>query len=300
MRQHASEMLKLIYKHRAAYLFILPSFTFFSVFMLYPVIRGFILAFQRYRVPPEPNTFVGFSNFVEVANDFRFMRAIVNTFTYTAFVVVGILVISLFIAMMIFPQGNKTQSFYKSLYYLPGVTSGLIVAIQWRWIFNPAFGLLNAIMIQLGLEPVNWLGSPQTAMPSIIFMDVSRGDGAAILLLLASLHAISPDVFEAAAIDGASRFQTFWRITLPLLKPIMLYLVVMGTINAMQVFVPMFVLTRGGPEHATVSLAYEIYQFAFFRMMRFDLAAALGVMLFLFIMVLSIIFFKLLKDDVSY
>ena len=291
---------KTIYKHRWAYFFILPSFTFFVIFMLYPVFRGFELSFVRYRVPPEPSRFIGLRNYIEVFGDRNFWQAMRNTFTYTLFVAFGNLVIAMGISMIIFPLPNKQQSFFKSLYYLPGVTSAVVIAIQWRWIYHPVYGFLNYLLSLFGHEPVVWLGTIQTALPSIIFMDISKGDGAAILLILAALGGIPREIFEAAECDGARKFQIFRLITLPLLKPIILYLAVMNTIYCLQMFAPVFLLTRGGPEFSTTTVAFEIYQNAFMRMMRFDLAATQGVLLFIVTMVISIIYFRLFKDDVSY
>lgn len=298
--QALSKKIKLIYKSKNAYLFILPSFLFFAVFTLYPVLKGVQLSFLRYNVRPKPSYWVGFSNYIEMFQDPIFLTAVKNTLIYTIFVVLGSCVLALGVALMIFPLSNKLQSFYKSLYYLPGVTSAVIIASQWKWIFHPVYGLLNSFMETFGLEPIPWLGLKQTALPSIIFMDIAKGDGAAILLIMAALNSIPNTIFEAAICDGASKIRILKKITLPLLKPIMLYLIVMSTISSLQVFVPVFMLTRGGPEFATVTVAYEIYKSAFMRMMRFDLAAAQGVILFLATMITSIIYFKLLKDDVSY
>ena len=289
-----------IIKHRAAYLFILPIFSVFVIFTLIPVIMGFRLSFLEYLPPPRESFFVGFDNFVAIFENPRWSRALLNTFTYTFFVVLGVLIIALTISMLIFPLRKKMQSFFKSLYYLPGVTSLVIVVLQWQFIFHPTFGLLNGLLEMIGLQPVFWLSNPSTAMPSIIFMDIVRGDGAAILLILAALHTIPNSVFEAAECDGAGGVQIFWRITLPLIKPILLYLLVMGTINAFQVFIPIFLMTQGGPEFSTITVAHEIYSNAFMRSMRFGLAAAQGVFLFVVTMVVSIMYFKLFNEDVIY
>ena len=292
--------IKKIYKQRAAYFFILPSFIFFAIFTLYPVLKGIELSFLRYRVPPEPSNYIGLRNYITVFGNPIFWQSVFNTFRYTIFVAFGSLAVALGIAMIIYRLSNSTQSFFKSLFYLPGVTSAVIIVIQWRWIFHPNYGFLNYILSLIGLEPVVWLGTIQTAMPSIIFMDIAKGDGAAILLILAALNGIARDIFDAAECDGARRFQIFRRITLPLLKPIILYLTVMNTINCLQVFVPVFMLTRGGPEFTTSTVAFEIYQSAFMRMMQFDIAATMGVLLFIATMGISILYFTLFKGDVSY
>ncbi|MCL1796368.1 MAG: sugar ABC transporter permease, partial [Clostridia bacterium] len=183
-------------KNWSAYLFILPSFVLFAVFTLFPVAKGIQLSFMQYRVPPAVSTFAGLRNYREAFSSAIWLRAVGNTLQYAGYVVFGSIAVALCVAVMIFRFSNRVQGFYKCLFYLPGVTSAIIVASVWRWMFHPMYGLLNHVIGLMNMGPVMWLATPATAMPSIIFMDISKGDGAAILLILAALNGIPSSVFE--------------------------------------------------------------------------------------------------------
>lgn len=279
------------------YLFVLPHSLLFIVFFLVPVAGTFILAFLDYR--PNRVDWVGLENFRTVLNDPLMRIALKNTAIFTAAVVTLWLGKALLIAYLLDPFSQSLQVFYKSAFYLPAVTSTVIVSLVWLWIFNPSFGLLNAFVQGIGFEPVSWLGNTATALPALIGMQVVMGGGSSIVLLSAALARIPRDYYEVALIDGATRGIIFRKIVLPLIRPTLLYLVVTGTINTFQVFESIYVMTQGGPQFATISVVYLIYQTAFQRF-QLGVASAQAIVLFIITFILAAIQFRWLGQNVEY
>lgn len=280
-----------------AYLFILPHFIFFLVFFLVPVVGAVALAFMEYL--PNSQRFVGLENFRAVFADPLFFTALKNTAVYTLFVVLFWLGKALLVAYLLDPLSKTTQTFFKSAFYLPSVTSGVIISLIWLWIFNPTFGLLNAALRVFGMEPVAWLGDTRTALPALIFMHVIMGGGSSIVLLSAALARIPRELYETALLDGASRLQVFRNVIVPLIQPTLLYLVVTGTINTFQVFESVYVMTQGGPQFATTTVVYLIYETAFVRF-QLGAASAQAMILFLLTFMLAAVQFKWLGRSVEY
>ena len=281
----------------AAYLFLLPQLSVFLIFVVLPVVFALVLAFMDYR--PTRLSFVGFDNFRRVFTDPLMGIALRNTSIFTVGVVVFWLGKALLIAYLIDPLSKSLQTFFKSAFYLPTVTSGVIISLIWLWIFNPTFGLLNAIMNVFGFENVAWLGNPNTALASLIGMQVIMGGGSSIVLLSAALARIPRDLYEVAILDGATRGQMFRNIIIPLIKPVLLYLVVTGTINTFQVFESIYIMTQGGPQFATITLVYRIYTTAF-QQFNLGLASAQAIVLFAFTFLLAWIQFRWLGQNVEY
>src|SRR5262249_40356129 len=153
----------------------------------------------------------------------------------------------------------RAQLFFKSAYYLPGVTSAVVLALVWQYMFDPAYGLLNYLLSLAGRPGLQWLADYRTAPPSLIPIALVRGPGAAIIFTTAAMGSIPREAYEAARIDGAGWLTEFRSITLPLLRPTLLYLLVIATIGSFQVFTPVYVMTKGGPSYATNTLVYQIY-----------------------------------------
>lgn len=278
-----------------AYAFILPSFVFFAVFFLFPVVWGIVMSFRYYTLVG--SEWVGFDNYRYIfTDDPLFWRSLRNTAYYAAGVVPLWLGKALLISLLIFPFRKSIQTFFKAAFYLPHVTSAVIISMIWLWIFNPPFGLLNYI---LGTRDFAWLGNTVTAMPALILMQVIMGGGSSIVLISAALGSIPSDYYEAAELDGATPWQQAVRITLPLLKPTLLYLVVMGTISSFQVFTNIYLMTKGGPQFSTVTIVYLIYETAF-RIYDFGAASAMAVILFIIIFLFGLAQFKWLGTDVEY
>ncbi len=281
----------------AGYAFILPQFSVFFVFFLLPVLFAVVLAFMDYR--PTRMSWVGFDNFRRVFTDPLMAVALRNTSIFTLAVVILWLGKALLIAYLIDPLSKGLQTFFKSAFYLPTVTSGVIISLVWLWIFNPTFGLLNAMLNTFGLENIAWLGNTRTALPALIGMQVIMGGGSSIVLLSAALARIPRDLYEVAILDGASRGAMFRNIIVPLIRPVLLYLVVTGTINTFQVFESVYIMTQGGPQFATITLVYRIYTTAF-QQFNLGLASAQSLVLFAFTFVLAWVQFRWLGQNVEY
>lgn len=286
-----------IVRNRWGYFFILPKYIFFLVFVGFPVIWAFVLSFQEFQV--FDTVWVGFGNFVRVFQSELFWIAFWNTLKYTVVVVPAMVLTALFLASLIFPLSPRMQTFYRAAYYLPTVTSVLVLAMVWRWMYNPSYGLLNYLLSLFGIPPVNWLGSSATAMWSIILMTVLTPPGVGVIMYLAAMGSIPEEVYEAARIDGAGFFRRWWHITVPLLKPTTLYLVVLETIGSFQVFTQVLMMTQGGPGHSTTTLVTLIYDTAF-RDFKFGQAAAQSMVLFAVTMLIAWVQFRFLRSDVEY
>ncbi|PTQ56654.1 MAG: N-Acetyl-D-glucosamine ABC transport system, permease protein 1 [Candidatus Carbobacillus altaicus] len=287
-------LLKDIWKNRVYYLFLAPKMVVFTLFIAIPVIWAFILAFQEYNV--FGSTWVGLNNFIKVLNSEVFYVALWNTFKYTVFTVPVHVVIALILATLIHPLGKIAQSFFRAAFYLPTVTSMVIIAMVWRWIYNFRFGLFNYFLSWFGIPPVDWLGQSATALWAIIIMSILTPPGVGIILYLAAMSNIPDTLYEAAKIDGAGPFQRWYRITLPMLKPTTLYLVMISTIGSFQVFTQIIMMTKGGPGYATETLVHLIYKTAF-RDYEFGVASAQAMILFIIILFFSVIQYRLLSTD---
>jgi len=290
-------LFKRIYNDRYGYFFLLPHFIFFLIFFLVPVGSGVYLSLFDYNVFSK--TFIGLGNYKEIFSDWLFKKALINTFIYTFGVVPLWLGKALLVTVLIYPFRKPIKTFFKTVFYLPHVTSSVIISLIWLWIFNPTFGLLNYLMKMLGLSPVIWLGNKLTAMPSLIAMQVIMGGGSTIVLLSAAMASIPEYYFESAKLEGANSWKIFTKITIPLLKPTILYALVMGMIANFQTFSNIYVMTQGGPEFSTTTVAYLVYTTAF-RDYNLGLASAMSMVMFVILVGLGIIQFKWLGSNVQY
>lgn len=281
-------------QNKVAYLFLLPKLLFFTVFMLIPIIWAFIISFQDRGVFDVD--YVGFKHYFDAFQSPIFRASLWNTFLYTVVTVPAFIISALLIAALIHPLGKVSQTFFRSAFYLPTVTSMVIIAMVWRWMYNYRFGLFNYIIGFFGFEPVNWLGQTSTALPSLMIMSILIPPGAGIIIYLAAMNNINPSLYEAADIDGANSIQKWLRITVPLLKPTTLYLLIISTIGSFQVFTQIIMMTGGGPGYSTETLVHVIYKTAF-RDFNFGLASAQSVILFFILMGFAIMQFKALRTD---
>lgn len=280
------------------YVFITVPILVFLLFTFIPVIYAFIMSFQNYHVMG--STFIGLDNYKQMLDDEIFWRSMRNTFVFTVATVPVSVAITLVLAVLIFPRGKKMQTFFKASLYLPTVASGVTMALVWFWIYDPTnMGLLNMILSYIGIDNQMWLGSSSTALFALILMSWLTGHGAGIILYLAALGGIPRSLYEAADIDHASSWSQFRNITIPLLKPTTLYLLVMGIIGSFQVFMSIYLMTQGGPNFATTTIAYLIYVHAF-EYYQFGLAAAESFALGIVIILASIFQFKLMSSDVEF
>jgi multiple sugar transport system permease protein len=277
---------------RFGLLFAAPAFIFFGLFYVYPLFRTFYVSLFSWSLLDEPR-FIGVTNYVNLSNDKEFINSIGVSFYYAIGVCVAIWVIALALALM-FNQTFRFRQAYLSVYYLPAVISLTVWSLVWLFMYNPSFGLFSEFARWLGFTNVRMLDNPQTAMPAMILLSIWKGTPVYMLIYLAGLRAIPGDYYEAAKVDGASALQRLWHITLPLLRPVFLYVVVISIIGAFQAFTPMYLLTNGGPGSATRVLSMFIFQNGF-QFLKMGYASAASVIFLLILLVFSIVQFRILR-----
>ncbi len=286
-------------RHGWSYLFVLPTFSLFVVFTLLPVVQAFGLSLQSATIAG--GEWIGLQNFVTLAEDPVFRQALGNTVLYSLVVVAAQLTLALVVASLIQPLGPKSQTFYRALFYLPLVNSAILVAMVWRWIFNPnPFGLANTVLGAVGFEPLLWIGSSDQALAAVILSAVLTIPGGGVVLYSAAMGSLPRELYEAAEVEGAGALTKWWYITVPLLKPTTLYLLVIYTILAFQVFERVYVMTNGGgPNNATITIVQLVYSTAF-QFGRYGLASAMAVVLFIMAVAVAVVQFRSLRSDVEY
>lgn len=295
-------MKKFVRKHGWSYLFVLPSMLTFAVFVLTPVVWSFIISFQRYSIARGGQWITPlFSNYTKAFTqlNYVFITAIQNTLTYSLFTVVANIFIGLILASLIQPLSHKLRTFFRAAYYLPAVTSALIVGMTWAYIFNGNWGFANWVLGLIGLAPVRWLSNPDVALTSITLSGVLTMPATAIVLFSAAMGSISREYYEAAELDGAGPLRQWWSVTVPLIKSTTLYLVVIYTIASFEVFERIYVMVPSGVGNSTQTIVTQIYNTAF-KDFNFGVASAQGVVLFAMISVVAIFQFRLLRSDVEY
>lgn len=280
------------------YAFIAVALVVFAMFTAYPVVSAFIISLQEYK--PLGSTYIGFANYASSLKDPLFWQAMRNTLVYTILTVPVNLILSMVIAILILPLRKKTQGFFKGIYYLPVVASGVALSVVWLWIFDPLEGgILNQFIHFFGISNQNWLGSSKTAMFSLVLMSWLSSHGTSIIIYLAGLLGIDDTFYEAAEMDGANFFQKLWYIVVPSLKPATLFLLVTGVIGSFQVFQNAYLMTGGGPNNATTMVGLLIFNNAF-TYFEFGKAAAQSLILAVIIAGISVLQFKFAGKDVDY
>lgn len=282
-----------------SYLFVLPTFSFFLLFTLVPVVQAFALSLQDATIVG--GTWIGVQNFGTLAADPVFRQALGNTVLYTLVTVAAQIMLALLAAGLLQPLPARAQLFYRALFYLPLVNSAILVAMVWRWIFNPnPFGLANALLSLFGIGPMRWIGSSDEAMAAVILSTVLIIPGGGVVLYSAAMGGIPKELYEAAEVEGAGWLAKWRHITVPLLQPTTLYLLVVYTILAFQVFERVYIMTNGGgPNNATITIVQLIYSTAF-QFGRYGLASAQAVVLFLMAVAVAVVQFRWLRTDVEY
>jgi multiple sugar transport system permease protein len=280
--------------------FALPFLLVFLIFMAGPILASAVLSFTDFGLRdlrnPLGTDFIGLDNYTALLDDPKFRAALFNT---AYFVIVGVpltLIVGLAAALALDRGIRHFRTLFRVGYYLPVVTSIVAIAVVWRFLLNPDQGLLNMILNAIGFDGANWLGDPTLAMPSIIAMAAWRNLGFAMIVFLAGLQTIPAQLYEAASIDGAGRWQMFRNVTLPLLRPTVLFLVVITTIGYLQLFEEPFVMTDGGPLDKTLSISMYMFQqgFEFFNQ---GYAAAIAWILFILVAIVAVVQFRLLRSE---
>lgn len=268
-----------------AYAFLLPSLIIFLVFRLGPAAASLLLGFFEWSVVDDPR-FIGLDNYQRLVADDIFWKALRNTALFVVLTVPTDVVLALILAVLL-NQRLPGMVVFRLAYFVPVVTATAVVAVVWRWLYQPQ-GMVNGALGVFGMDPIVWLSDPDWALPAIAVMAVWKHVGFNMLILLAGLQAIPSDFEEAARVDGAGPVSIFFGVTLPLLRPVIVLVTILTTIGSFQVFDAAYVMTNGGPFHATTTLVYYIYQSAFDRY-QMGYAATVAFALFLIILAISIL-----------
>ena len=280
--------------------FAAPFVILFGIFLAFPILASFVLSFTSFGLKdlanPVGSTVVGLKNYVDLFSDPVFWTALFNTFY---FVIVGVpltLVFGLLIATALNRGVSRFRTVFRVGYYLPVITSIVAIAVVWRFLLDPDVGLINMALGGLGINGPAWLADPVLAMPSIIAMAVWRNLGFAMVVFLAGLQTIPASLYESASIDGAGRWQAFRYVTIPMLRPTILFMTVITTIGYLQLFEEPFVMTLGGPLDSTLSITMYMYQqgFTFFHQ---GYASAIAYVLFVIVALIAFLQFKFLRSD---
>jgi multiple sugar transport system permease protein len=277
-----------------------PFLVIFLGFLALPILASFLLSFTDFSlgnlVDPFSARFVGLNNYAKLLHDPKFLQAALNTTIFVVFGTVLNLAVGLAAAVALNRGITRFRAVFRVGYYLPVVSSIVAIAVIWRFLFNADFGLVNGLLQAVGIKGPDWLGNPTLAVGIIVALMVWRNFGNAMIIFLAGLQGIPNDLYEAARIDGANRWQEFRSITLPMLRPTMLFLTVLTTIGFLQVFEEPFVMTQGGPLNKTLPISMYVYQqgFNFFHQ---GYASAMAYTLFVVIAAITLIQFRLLRSE---
>jgi ABC-type sugar transport system permease subunit len=280
--------------------FAAPFVILFGIFLALPIVAALAMSFTSFGIRdlqnPIGTTFVGLENYTALLADPKFWKSLGNT---AYFVVVGVpltLILGLVIANALSRGITRFRTAFRVGYNLPVITSIVAIAIVWRFLLNPDVGLINMLLATIGFDGPAWLANPTLAMPSIIAMAVWRNVGFAMVVFIAGMQAIPAVLYEAASIDGAGRWKAFRYVTLPMLRPTILFMLVITTIGYLQLFEEPFVMTEGGPLDATLSVTMYMYEqgFTFFHQ---GYASAIAYVLFVIVAIVAFLQFKFLRSD---
>lgn len=278
------------------WLFAAPILIYFTIFVFGPILASLVMMFTEWNGfgPLSDIEWVGLANVRGLLQDEKFLGSFRNTFVYAIVVVSSGIVFGLGLALVL--NGvTRFVGLVRSIYYLPVMLPVTAMALLWGLMYQQRYGFINQMLLSVGLDRVSWLINPRLALLSIAIMVIWKGVGWYMVIFLAGLKAIPEEFYEAARVDGANSWQQFWRITLPLLKPTLLFVLVVAVIGSLQVFSPVFIMTDGGPANATNVVVYWVYVTAF-EFMRFGYATSQAVFLFMVILIITILQLRLFRD----
>lgn len=260
-----------------AWVFLTVPMLLLGIFVFFPIVFAFVVSFYDWNLLIPDKPFVGLANYVEVFNDEVFLISIKNTIIYTIGVVPTQTFAALFLAF-IMNQKIKGRAFFRIAFYVPAITSSVVTSIIFVWIYSKP-GLLNYLLAQIGItSDIDWLTNTTTVLPSIMMLNIWTTSGFFMVSFLAGLQSIPQSLYEAAKIDGANSWQQFWQITVPMVRPITFFVMVMSLIGCFQVFDQIFIMSSGGPDNASTTMSYFVYQNSF-KYFRFGYGAASAVVL---------------------
>jgi len=278
-----------------ALLFVLPSLIGFTVFYAVPAVRGLWISFTNWDLL-RPARFIGIENYIKLAQDKEMWNALTVTVYYVLLNIPLQTILAMIIAVMMY---RLTKSMLiRALIILPWLMPPVVVGLIWLWLLDPNIGIINVALKALGFPMIAFLGLPQYAMPSIAMINIWQYVGYTALLIFAGLQSIPGSVYEAASIDGASESQTFWKVTVPLLRPVLVFVIVTSVIGSFQIFDTIAITTKGGPVNATKVLNWYIYEQAFSRF-NMGYATAISIVLFLILIFVSMAQMRIMRAGES-
>lgn len=278
---------------RAAVGFLAPFFILFTIFTIVPVLYGFWMSLHNWHILAKTPSFIGFNNYRVVLEDDRFWQALKQTTYFVALVVPAGNLVSLFLAIGL-NQRYRGETFYRVLFYLPVITSITVLAVIWRWLYAPDNGLINHL---LGSQ-IRWLDNVELVMPALALMTIWWGAGGNMLVYLAALKAVPAEILEAASLDGSTSIHRFFRMTLPTIRPAILFCVVLSIIASFQVFGQSYILTNGGPADRSLTVALYMYQMGFGQY-QLGYASAVAYVLFAVVLAFTLIQFRVLRKSLQ-
>ena len=284
---------------KAAYLFLAPAISAIFIFFFLPVLAALIISFTDFDIYTLGDwstlRFVGLKNYIKLFDDPLFWQALQNTFYYVVAAAPLSIAISLGAALLLNSKLIKYKGIFRLSYFMPVVTTLVAVAIVWRFIYHPKFGILNYFLSFIGINPIDWLGDPVWAMPSIILMSVWKNFGYNMIIFIAGLQNIPEELYEAADIEGANGWHKFKSITFPMLAPTTLFVTLITMIGFFQVFAEPYVMTQGGPLNKTLTIVQYMYQEGF-RWWNMGYSSSIAFVLFFIIFIGTMIQLKIQKN----
>ena len=283
-----------------SYLFLLPALFFFVGFVITPMVMGLITSFTDASLANgNHGSFVGLANYIRLFRDPIFLKSALNTVIIVVVSVPTVTAFSLWVGSAIYKMKAGVRSFFRCVFYLPVVTGSVAVVVVWKWMFDKYDGLFNYIIRLFGGEGLAWTGDARIALWCIILILFTTSIGQPIVLYVAALGNVDQTMIEAAQVDGATKFQVFWKIKWPSIMPTTLYVAVITTINSFQCFALIQLLTSGGPNYSTSTIMYYLYEIAFRTTKEFGYADAMGVILAIVIALFSALQFKVMNKSAT-
>ena len=276
------------FSSKAAYFFLAPAVIAIFIFFFIPVIAAFVMSFTDFDIYALGNfntiRFIGFNNYSKLFEDPLFWQSLQNTIYYVVLATPLAIAVSLGAAILLNSKLIKYKGFFRLSYFIPYITTLVAVAIVWRFIYHPKFGILNYFLGLFGVDPIDWLGDPNLAMPAIVIMSVWKTFGYNMIIFIAGLQNIPEDLYEAASLEGANEWQKFKTVTIPMLAPTTLFVSIITIVGYFQLFAEPYIMTQGGPLNKTLSIVQYMYQQGF-RWWNMGYSASISFVLFFIILV---------------